>query len=121
MGISELFHNVFPERAMFFIFVAYMALFINLGSCDRGVEVVCCHGELRCHATATFQPRSTHAGLMITASKSADGSYSYNPITVVFMTELVKLVAASVIFLREGNTIAQCVHSKATCPQRPLP
>jgi lipopolysaccharide export LptBFGC system permease protein LptF len=39
-------------------------------------------------------------GLLVTASKSGS-SYAYNPVTVVFLTEMVKLLASIFLYLRE--------------------
>ncbi|XP_045160236.2 UDP-galactose transporter senju-like [Mercenaria mercenaria] len=40
-------------------------------------------------------------GILVTASKSKNNTYSYNTVTVVLLTECVKLVAAILIYLKE--------------------
>ncbi|KAK7487016.1 hypothetical protein BaRGS_00021686 [Batillaria attramentaria] len=40
-------------------------------------------------------------GILVTASKSKDNSYSYNTVTVVLMTECLKLIAASIVYLKD--------------------
>lgn len=63
---------MFPTKLSFFVFVAYMGLFIN-------------------------------QGILVTASKSKDNSYSYNTVTVVLMTECLKLVAATLFYLKDHS------------------
>ena len=41
------------------------------------------------------------AGILVTASKSQDNSYSYSTVTVVLLTECVKLVAAVFLYMKE--------------------
>lgn len=65
-----LLRNLFPTKMSFFVFIAYMALFIN-------------------------------QGLLVTASKNKDNKFNYNPITVVLMTELLKLLFSSAIYLKK--------------------
>ncbi|CAL1527615.1 unnamed protein product [Lymnaea stagnalis] len=45
-------------------------------------------------------------GILVTASKSKDNSYSYNTVTVVLLTEVLKLVAAAVLFIKDKS--CQC-------------
>ena len=40
-------------------------------------------------------------GMLVTASRHGSSSYSYNTITVVLLTELLKLVMSSVMYLKE--------------------
>lgn len=40
-------------------------------------------------------------GILVTASKSKDNSYSYNTVTVVLLTEVLKLAAATALFLKD--------------------
>ncbi|BFZ07338.1 hypothetical protein BsWGS_10377 [Bradybaena similaris] len=58
-------------------------------------------------------------GILVTASKSKDNSYSYNTVTVVLLTEVFKLLAAAVLFVKD-NTVASffqniVVHAKVLC------
>ncbi len=71
MGLmdSKTFHELFPTKVSFFIFISYMGLFIN-------------------------------QGLLVTATKNKDNTYNYNPITVVLMTEALKLIMACSIYLK---------------------
>ncbi|CAF0885978.1 unnamed protein product [Brachionus calyciflorus] len=64
--------NLFPTKISFFVFIAYMALFIN-------------------------------QGLLVTASKNKDNKFNYNPITVVLLTELLKLIFSSVAYLKNNS------------------
>lgn len=40
-------------------------------------------------------------GLLVTATKNKENKFNYNPITVVLMTELVKLIISSAIYLKK--------------------
>ncbi|RUS79921.1 hypothetical protein EGW08_012309 [Elysia chlorotica] len=40
-------------------------------------------------------------GILVTASKSKDNSYSYNTVTVVLLTEVLKLAAAAALFVKD--------------------
>ena len=40
-------------------------------------------------------------GMLVTASRHGSSSYSYNTITVVLLTEMLKLVMSSVLYLKE--------------------
>ncbi|BFZ11854.1 hypothetical protein BsWGS_14893 [Bradybaena similaris] len=40
-------------------------------------------------------------GILVTASKSKDNSYSYNTVTVVLLTEVLKLVASTLLFIKD--------------------
>ncbi|CAG5121416.1 unnamed protein product [Candidula unifasciata] len=42
-------------------------------------------------------------GILVTASKSEDNSYSYNTVTVVLLTEVAKLVASSLVFIKDQS------------------
>lgn len=42
-------------------------------------------------------------GVLVTASKEADGSYGYNTTTVVLLTECLKFCIAFGLFMREGT------------------
>ncbi|XP_069948314.1 UDP-galactose transporter senju isoform X4 [Cherax quadricarinatus] len=42
-------------------------------------------------------------GIIVTASQRADSSYSYNTVTVVFLTEATKLLSSIVIFLKDNE------------------
>lgn len=45
-------------------------------------------------------------GIMVTASQRADSSYSYNTVTVVLLTEVVKLITSIIIYLKD-NTVCK--------------
>lgn len=47
-------------------------------------------------------------GLLVTATKNKDNKFDYNPITVVLMTEALKLIIALGIFLK-SNTVSKMV------------
>ena len=40
-------------------------------------------------------------GMLVTASRHGSSSYSYNTVTVVLLTEMLKLVVSSIIYLKE--------------------
>ncbi|XP_012943600.1 UDP-galactose transporter senju [Aplysia californica] len=57
-------------------------------------------------------------GILVTASKSPDNSYSYNTVTVVLLTELLKLMAAVAIFVRDhslAELLEESVKHKKVC------
>lgn len=68
-GYFRQFDELFPSKISFFIFIAYMALFIN-------------------------------QGLLVTASKNSKNTFNYNPITVVLLTELLKMIVSSCVYLK---------------------
>ena len=39
--------------------------------------------------------------MLVTASKTASGEYTYNPVTIVFLTEFTKLVTCMIIYIRK--------------------
>lgn len=45
-------------------------------------------------------------GIFVTASQEANNSYSYNTITVVLLTEILKLVVSAILYCREKNFIS---------------
>ena len=44
-------------------------------------------------------------GILVTASKSEDGSYPYNTVTVVMLTESTKLLLTVIAHIRDGNSL----------------
>ena len=40
-------------------------------------------------------------GMLVTASRNGSSSYSYNTVTVVLLTEIMKLVLSSILYLKE--------------------
>ena len=40
-------------------------------------------------------------GMLVTASRNGSSSYSYNTVTVVLLTEMMKLVLSSTLYLKE--------------------
>lgn len=51
-------------------------------------------------------------GMLVTSSKNEDGSYPYNPVTLVLLTETLKLNLCVVLYLREeGNDLAKFVNA----------
>ena len=40
-------------------------------------------------------------GMLVTASRNASSSYSYSTVTVVLLTEMMKLVLSSILYLKE--------------------
>ena len=40
-------------------------------------------------------------GMLVTASRNGSSSYSYNTVTVVLLTEMMKLVLSSILYLKE--------------------
>ena len=40
-------------------------------------------------------------GMLVTASRNGSSSYSYNTVTVVLLTEMLKLVFSSMVYLKE--------------------
>ncbi|XP_037072885.1 UDP-galactose transporter senju-like [Pollicipes pollicipes] len=88
MPLMTQLRELFPSKWSLFIFIAYMALFIN-------------------------------QGLLVTATKKEDNSYSYNSVTVVLLAEVTKLFMSSLIYLQEHKWRVQdllediCTHRRA--------
>ena len=40
-------------------------------------------------------------GMLVTASRNGSSSYSYNTVTVVLLTEMLKLVFSSIVYFKE--------------------
>ena len=82
--------DLFPTKWSLFIFVAYMALFINQGNIHitkfRKISRIFCFYYL-------------FKGLLVTASRLGDTSYPYNTTTVVLLPEIFKLILASFAFI----------------------
>lgn len=52
-------------------------------------------------AQAVYNYNFSFAGILVTASKSSDNSYNYSTVTVVLLTECVKLLASTVLYLKK--------------------
>ena len=48
----------------------------------------------------TYMVVSLQQAFLATASKSNDGTYPYNPTTVVLLTEVLKLILASIFYMK---------------------
>ena len=49
----------------------------------------------------TYMGMFVAQGMLVTASRNGSSSYSYNTVTVVLLTEMVKLVFSSIIYFKE--------------------
>ena len=82
--------ELFPTKMSFIVFISYMALFINQGNLFflyyyQFVQLLV----------------YIYLGLLVTASKNGQNSFNYNPITVVLLTELLKLIISTCIYLKK--------------------
>ena len=89
--------DLFPGKWGFAIFIAYMGLFINQGGflfsgVFQGIVIID-HRE--------FEEMPILTGLLVTASRQGRTTYPYNVTTVVLITEAVKLIISSAVFIRE--------------------
>lgn len=84
--------ELFPTRLSGLIFVAYMSLFVSQG---------------RCHFYKVQDKESINpspplfAGILVTASQDSNSQYSYNTVTLVLLTEVLKLVVSAAIYAKQ--------------------
>ena len=62
----------------------------------------------------TYMALFINQGILVTASKSSDNSYHYNTVTVVLLTEVLKLLTAALAYLKGGNSVSQLVREFVT-------
>ena len=74
------------------IFCAYIALYVNMGKQHSvGFSLV----------LTAITNDDKYIGILITYSKNAVGHFSYNPTTVVLLTDVVKLLVCAIVHLKE--------------------
>jgi UDP-sugar transporter A1/2/3 len=83
--------NLFPTRFSFIVFISYMGLFINQGILKYVIE----------YLFIIFANILLSVGILVTATKDKYNKFNYNPITVVLLTELVKLILSSTIYIKK--------------------
>lgn len=79
--------ELFPSKLSFLIFVVYILLFVNQGN-----TLV---------FNRFFKISNAFSGILVTASQKSDNQYEYNIVTVVLLTEVLKLVISSLLYCRE--------------------
>jgi len=85
--------ELFPTKMSFIVFISYMALFINQGN----LFFLYYYQFINYLYIYIF----IYLGLLVTASKNGQNSFNYNPITVVLLTELLKLIISTCIYLKK--------------------
>ncbi|KAH8409620.1 hypothetical protein KR222_011608 [Zaprionus bogoriensis] len=87
--------ELFPTKLTFIIFLLYMSLFIGQG--ER-------HRERQRERELMLPSRALHlAGIFVTASQESNNSYGYNTVTVVLLTEVLKLLVSTGLYCRENT------------------
>ena len=77
----------FPSNGSFIIFLLYMGMFV--------AQVLL---SLKFQATDQYMLLQ---GMLVTASRYGGSDYSYNTVTVVLLTESVKLVLSSAVYVKD--------------------
>ncbi|XP_059138671.1 UDP-galactose transporter senju-like [Physella acuta] len=54
----------------------------------------------------TYMGLFINQGILVTASKSKDNTYKYNIVTVVLLTETLKLVVAAILFVKDHSVVS---------------
>lgn len=80
--------ELFPSKLSFVIFVVYILLFVN-------------QGKSQFFRINFLNFPSVFSGILVTASQKSDNQYEYNIVTVVLLTEVLKLVISSALYCRE--------------------
>jgi len=81
--------ELFPTKLTFLIFLLYMSLFIGQGMFNYIYTVI------------LINKLQHFAGIFVTASQESNNSYSYNTVTVVLLTEILKLIVSTCLYCRE--------------------
>lgn len=90
MGIN--WGELFPTKLSGLIFVAYMSLFVSQG------EIIYYIHSIR---DPLFTSQFIVPGILVTASQDHNSQYSYNTVTVVLLTEVLKLIISAVIYCKQ--------------------
>lgn len=81
--------ELFPSRKSIGIFISYMSLFVGQGKRRRITSYRLTNRFEKC------------LGIFVTASQDKDNKYKYNTVTLVLLTEVLKLVVSSALYCRE--------------------
>ena len=99
MDLQELLAKNFPSNGSFIIFLLYMGMFVAqvlLSSSRQQINI--------CSSRAIYAPPDQYMllqGMLVTASRYGGSDYSYNTVTVVLLTESVKLVLSSAVYVKD--------------------
>lgn len=85
--------ELFPTKLSGLIFVAYMSLFVSQGR----PEIIQHRSQSAINNVFFFSA----AGILVTASQDHNSQYSYNTVTLVLLTEVLKLVVSAVIYTKQ--------------------
>lgn len=81
--------ELFPTKSSVVIFVSYMLLFVNQGKLLLQVNKL------------FFLLCKYFSGILVTASQNSKNDYEYNIATVVLLTEVLKLLLSTILYLKE--------------------
>lgn len=84
-------NELFPTKCSFVIFVLYISLFLGQG--NRVQEIVPFGDKIIIFFSLI--------GILVTASQSDKNEYEYNIVTVVLMTEVIKMLASIGLYCKE--------------------
>lgn len=82
--------ELFPTKISIFIFLGYMSLFISQGKNNLNYTIFDWFAE-----SINIFP-----GILVTQSQESNNGYSYNTVTVVLMTEILKLIVSASLYCR---------------------
>lgn len=82
--------ELFPSRKSVFIFVSYMSLFVAQG---LQLETKFSSKQVNKFIFST--------GIFVTASQDKDNKYKYNTVTLVLLTEALKLLVSCCLYCKE--------------------
>ena len=88
MNIHEVISKNFPTNGSLVIFLLYMGMFV---------------AQVRNQLFTTIKPYfyGKTQGMLVTASRYGGSDYSYNTVTVVLITETLKLLLSSSVYLKD--------------------
>lgn len=96
--------ELFPTKLTFAIFILYMSLFIGQGKLSVYLHII----YKLIYIYVSLKSRNliilfiiSIPGIFVTASQESNNSYSYNTVTVVLLTEVLKLIVSGALYLRE--------------------
>lgn len=84
--------GLFPSKLSLIIFVLYILLFVN-----QGITFLIFSYQCFTIANNFLQ----FVGLLVTASQESNKKYNYNVVTVVLMTEALKLIISISLYCKE--------------------
>ena len=94
LSLHEVLSKNFPTNGSFVIFLLYMAMFV--------AQVPPVAKTIRSEPFTI----SIIQGMLVTASRSGGSDYPYNTVTVVLITEVLKLILSGLIYMKDNTAVS---------------